>query len=363
MAAAIALHSDLMSQDGAEPAAELPVLKTHDAHTPGTVTAAWLAPKEPNHLAVLTAGAEGVLAERQIRPTAEVKWKTTISKDNPVNALAMSPDQTMAAVVVNRSHVKVWGRGVQRDSQYVCQLWPCNVQWRHRHQNQPTQQLPACPVDRPHQQPCTLPAAAFVSPQLLRLTGDINDIHDSKLIMKFTGLPTHCCAWGRDGKHVLAAGDDGIVRVALMPACKVRQHTDTAFAVCQQTRLGICVKINHDSRNPQVSASELYVLYCAALVLPQVMAQMKVEAFMRGAAMDPEGQYAAAATADGQLYLWDLKQIDQNRAKEELKKSITCKVRGSCLCCGVLRVASDEMRGAGGGTWRSSGSKKHWQQQ
>lgn len=157
------MHTDSdhqMSQDGAEPAAELPVLKTHDAHTIGTVTAAWLASKEPNHLAVLTAGADGVLAERQIRPTTEVKWKTTISKDNPVNALAMSPDQTMAAVVVNRSHVKVWGRGVQRDSQHVCQLWPCNVLWPHRHQKQLAQQPPACPVDRPHQQPFTLLAAA-----------------------------------------------------------------------------------------------------------------------------------------------------------------------------------------------------------
>lgn len=81
-----------------------------------------------------------------------------------------------------------------------------------------------------------------------------------------------------------------------------------------------------------------------------MLAQMKVEAFMRGAAMDPEGQYAAAATADGQLYVWDLKQIDQNRAKEELKKSISCKVRGSCSGCAVLHAASDERRGAGGRT-------------
>jgi predicted GTPase len=80
------------------------------------------------------------------------------------------------------------------------------------------------------------------------------------------------------------------------------------------------------------------------------MAQMKVEAFMRGAAMDPEGQYAAAATADGQLYLWDLKQIDQGKGKEELKKSITCKVRGAQLffvLCDVLDAASDVRRGRG----------------
>lgn len=227
-----------MSQDGAEPAVELPVLKTHDAHSPGSVTVAWLASKEPGHLAVLTAGADGVLAERQLRPTAEVKWKTTISKDNPVNALAMSPDQIMAAVVVNRSHVKVCGGGVCDGtvsmSASCCHVL-CSAQTGTK-TSLHSSCLHACPVGRPHQQPCTLPTAASISPQMLRLTGDINDVHDSKTIMKFTGLPTHCCAWGRDGKHVLAAGDDGNVRVALMPACKVRQHTDTAVAMCQQTR-------------------------------------------------------------------------------------------------------------------------------
>lgn len=53
---------------------------------------------------------------------------------------------------------------------------------------------------------------------------------------------------------------------------------------------------------------------------------MKPEAFMRGAAMDPEGRYAAAATADGQVMLWDLSQIDSGRPKEEFKKGIACKV-------------------------------------
>lgn len=56
---------------------------------------------------------------------------------------------------------------------------------------------------------------------------------------------------------------------------------------------------------------------------------MKVEGYMRGVAMDPLGQYAAAATADGQLLLWDLEPLKEpgGKVKDELKKSITCKVK------------------------------------
>lgn len=59
--------------------------------------------------------------------------------------------------------------------------------------------------------------------QLLSSLKDINDIHDSRVITKFSGgLHTYCCVWGKDGKHVLAASDDGTVRVVLVPSCKVR---------------------------------------------------------------------------------------------------------------------------------------------
>lgn len=88
-------------------AAEVQVLKTTDAHASGTVSAVWLAPKEPGQVSVLTAGSDGVLSERQIRPTQEVKWRTTISRQHPVTALSLNPDQTMGVVVVNNTHVKV----------------------------------------------------------------------------------------------------------------------------------------------------------------------------------------------------------------------------------------------------------------
>lgn len=97
----------MADNDAAPGATEVQTLKTTDAHASGTVCAVWLAPKEPGQLAVLTAGSDGVLSERQIRPTPEVKWKTTISRQHPVTALSLSPDQTMGVVVVNKTHVKV----------------------------------------------------------------------------------------------------------------------------------------------------------------------------------------------------------------------------------------------------------------
>jgi hypothetical protein len=65
---------------------------------------------------------------------------------------------------------------------------------------------------------------------------------------------------------------------------------------------------------------------CLLRVLLQVKAQMKPEAFMRGAAMDPEGRYAAAATTDGQVMVWDLSQIDKGTPKVEYKRNMGCKV-------------------------------------
>jgi hypothetical protein len=56
---------------------------------------------------------------------------------------------------------------------------------------------------------------------MMRLNGDINEIHDAKAIAKFPSLPTHCCVWGKDGQHVLAAGDDGVVKVVMVPSGKV----------------------------------------------------------------------------------------------------------------------------------------------
>jgi hypothetical protein len=151
------------------------------------------------------------------------------------------------------------------------QLWPCDVQRLHRHPNQPAQQLHTSPnVGRPQQQPCMLPACRccllLLPQQMLRLTGDITDLHDAKVIMKFAGLPTHCCAWGKDGKHVLAAGDDGTVRVALMPHCKVRQHTPSVPAYTQL----MYVSEGHSSQQGQEGvclATSCTLLYCTARVL------------------------------------------------------------------------------------------------
>lgn len=108
-----------MSRDDAAAAAGMQTLTTTDAHAAGTVSAVWLNPKEPGQLSVLTAGADGVLAEQQIRPTKDVKWKTTICKDRgvPVNALAVSPDGKMAAVVINHTHVKVTNRHLHHQQQ------------------------------------------------------------------------------------------------------------------------------------------------------------------------------------------------------------------------------------------------------
>lgn len=64
---------------------------------------------------------------------------------------------------------------------------------------------------------------------MMRLNGDINEIHDAKTIAKFSSLPTHCCVWGKDGQHVLAAGDDGVVKVVQVPAGKVSQAATAAI--------------------------------------------------------------------------------------------------------------------------------------
>jgi hypothetical protein len=101
------LRAVMADNDAAPGAMEVQTLKTTDAHASGTVSAVWLAPKESGQLSVLTAGSDGVLSERQIRPTQEVKWKTTVSRQHPVTALSLSPDQTMGVVVVNKTHVKV----------------------------------------------------------------------------------------------------------------------------------------------------------------------------------------------------------------------------------------------------------------
>lgn len=60
---------------------------------------------------------------------------------------------------------------------------------------------------------------------------------------------------------------------------------------------------------------------------PAAMMQIKVrvrnEGFTRGIALDPEGQYLAAANADGTVSVWDIK---QEKPKQELRKRLGPKV-------------------------------------
>jgi hypothetical protein len=85
-------------------------LKTTDGHKAGSVFAAWLAPKEG--LAVLTAGAgDGVLSERQIRPTQKEEFRTQLDREckhaKGIHCLDISPDRTKAAVAINRNNIQV----------------------------------------------------------------------------------------------------------------------------------------------------------------------------------------------------------------------------------------------------------------
>lgn len=87
----------------------LPELKVTDHHAAGSVFAAWLAPKEG--LALLTAGADGVLSQTQIRPTLKELQRTQLDREckggKGIHCLDISPDRTKAAVAINRNSIQV----------------------------------------------------------------------------------------------------------------------------------------------------------------------------------------------------------------------------------------------------------------
>lgn len=99
-------------------------LKTTDGHKAGSVFAAWLAPKEG--LQVVTAGADGVLAKRQIRPTQKEE-RTQLDREckhaKGIHCLDISPDRTKAAVAINRNNIQV--RAVNTSYWCISSSVPC----------------------------------------------------------------------------------------------------------------------------------------------------------------------------------------------------------------------------------------------
>lgn len=84
-------------------------LECHEAHRDGHVSAAWLG-TDAQVLAVVTAGRDGVLARKQIRPAADPKTTRMTKGDAGINVLELNADSTMAAIGVNStagSEVKV----------------------------------------------------------------------------------------------------------------------------------------------------------------------------------------------------------------------------------------------------------------
>lgn len=84
-------------------------LKCHEAHRDGHVSAAWLA-TDTQDLAVVTAGRDGVLARKQIRPAADPKTTRMTKGDAGINVLELNAGSTMAAIGMNStagSEVKV----------------------------------------------------------------------------------------------------------------------------------------------------------------------------------------------------------------------------------------------------------------
>jgi WD40 repeat protein len=209
--------------------APLQELKITDGHNAGSVFAAWLAPKEG--LAVLTAGADGVLAERQIRPTQKDLSRTQLDREckhaKGIHCLDISPDRTKAAVAINRNNIQVRAA----NTSCWCISISCGRCTSHhphhgKHSGIPDERCMArccftadaeavfahrtClgPAMLKPRQPCL----CCLLLQLVHLLGDAIDRNDMLTITK-TKEPAHCCCWSKDGKYVLAAGDCGMVRL------------------------------------------------------------------------------------------------------------------------------------------------------
>jgi hypothetical protein len=98
--------SESEAAGGTEPITEL---ECHEAHRDGHVSAAWLC-TDTQVLAVVTAGKDGVLARKQIRPAADPKTTRMTKGDAGINVMELNADGTMAAIGVSstaRGEVKV----------------------------------------------------------------------------------------------------------------------------------------------------------------------------------------------------------------------------------------------------------------
>lgn len=91
-----------MSEAEAAAAAEIEAISTTDCHGKGPVSAVWMTPEAG--MAILTAGADGMVSHRQIRPENAVN-SVKISKT--VTAMDINPDRTMAAVAMDNNYIKV----------------------------------------------------------------------------------------------------------------------------------------------------------------------------------------------------------------------------------------------------------------
>lgn len=113
-----------MSQSEAAAAAasaEPETLKTSDGHGAGHLSAAFLTTEAGAQLAVLTAGGDGMVSNRQIRPSQNAKHQKV---GKGVNAMDVNPARTLA-VVSTENQVKVG------DSDTLCRRAHCATVQRH----------------------------------------------------------------------------------------------------------------------------------------------------------------------------------------------------------------------------------------
>eukprot|EP00879_Flechtneria_rotunda_P026773 GHRR01028597.1.p1 GENE.GHRR01028597.1~~GHRR01028597.1.p1 ORF type:complete len:442 (+),score=134.31 GHRR01028597.1:154-1479(+) len=103
-------------------------------------------------------------------------------------------------------------------------------------------------------------------------TWSVPDLQPSRSAVTRFVQPPRCCCWSKDGTLITAAGDESAVKV-------------------------ITAKEN------------------------KVLRTVRADGYVRGLALDPEGTYIAAANADGNVLVWDMKTGEQ-----ELKKRLATKL-------------------------------------
>jgi len=54
-------------------------------------------------------------------------------------------------------------------------------------------------------------------------TWQLPDLAPSKAAIARFSMPPRCCCWSKDGQHIAAAGDDGIVKLMAAKDGKVHQ--------------------------------------------------------------------------------------------------------------------------------------------